>query len=222
LHEDVLAIDRDHWHILTLFDSRPDEHLLEPNDSRIRVPHGVAKARVVTYVTWDTNATGHTRTYVACGGGATIFPVHTYAGVSTNGNQTGFMTEWFNGKAGDDIDLRVSQDGGSRAAIAVGSPPERLPEHRQQFGHLLALLAPVAGADRVVDAMLDVVLQDLVLDPLQGRAHRLELLDDIDAVAVVLNHTGNAADLAFDAVEAREAAFVGGLLHSGRILPEGT
>ena len=52
-----------------------------------------------------------------------------------------------------------------------------------------------------VDAMRDVVAQDFLLDAAQRRAHRADLRDDVDAVAVVLDHAREAAHLALDAVE---------------------
>src|SRR4051812_29848889 len=54
----------------------------------------------------------------------------------------------------------------------------------------------------MLDAMGDVVLQNLFLDPAQRGAHRRDLRDDIDAVAVLLDHFREAANLALDPAEA--------------------
>ena len=45
----------------------------------------------------------------------------------------------------------------------------------------------------------DVVLEDLLLGAAQSRPHRRDLGDDVDAVAVVLDHAGEPAHLALDA-----------------------
>ena len=54
--------------------------------------------------------------------------------------------------------------------------------------------------DRVFDAMREVILQDLGLDLARGSHYRLQLVDDLNAIAVFLNHADEAADLAFDAL----------------------
>ena len=53
----------------------------------------------------------------------------------------------------------------------------------------------------MVHAMGDMIAQDLFLDPAQRSAHRADLGDDVDAVALVLDHAGEAAHLALDAAE---------------------
>src|SRR5712671_4716967 len=68
--------------------------------------------------------------------------------------------------------------------------------HIHQFRDLAALVGLVARGNRVLDAMGDMVAQDFLLDPAQRRPRRPDLGDDVDAVAVVLDHTGEAADLA--------------------------
>ena len=70
---------------------------------------------------------------------------------------------------------------------------------------LLPLVGLVAGGDRVLDAMGDVVAQDLLLDAAQRGAHRGDLRHDVDAVAVLLDHAGEAAHLAFDAAQPLQA-----------------
>ena len=50
----------------------------------------------------------------------------------------------------------------------------------------------------MLDAMRDVVAQDLLLDAAQGGAHRRDLRDNVDAVAILVDHLREAADLTFD------------------------
>src|SRR5688572_18266635 len=70
-----------------------------------------------------------------------------------------------------------------------------------QLADLAALIGLIAGSDRVLDAMRDVVAQDLLLDPAQRRAHRRNLGDDVDTVTVLLDHAREAAHLSLDALE---------------------
>jgi hypothetical protein len=53
--------------------------------------------------------------------------------------------------------------------------------------------------------MADMILQDLLLDPPQRRTHRRDLRDDIDAIAVALDHASDSAHLALDPAEATKA-----------------
>lgn len=54
----------------------------------------------------------------------------------------------------------------------------------------------------MLDAMRDVVAQDFFLNTSQGCARGGDLRDHINAIAVVLDHTGEAANLALDPFEA--------------------
>jgi len=78
-------------------------------------------------------------------------------------------------------------------------------QHFDQLVDLAPLLTPVSAGDRVLDAVLDMVFQDFLLDPPQRRAYRRDLRDDVDAVAVTLDHAGDPAHLALDPVEATKA-----------------
>jgi hypothetical protein len=80
--------------------------------------------------------------------------------------------------------------------------PVRSADDFNQFRDLLALIGLVAARDRMLDAMGDVVLQDLLFDPPQRGAHRRDLRDDVDAVAVLVDHFREAADLALDPAQA--------------------
>ena len=69
-------------------------------------------------------------------------------------------------------------------------------ENLDELGHFPALVPGVARADRMLDAMGDVVAQDLVLDLLERGLHRLDLIEDVDAVAVLADHAGDAVIVA--------------------------
>src|SRR6185437_6875082 len=71
-----------------------------------------------------------------------------------------------------------------------------------QFRDLCPLIGLVAAGDSVLDTMRHVIAQDLLLGPPQRGAHRSNLRDHIDAIAVLLDHLGEAADLTFDPVQA--------------------
>ena len=60
----------------------------------------------------------------------------------------------------------------------------------------------------------DVLTQYLLLDAPQCRANGGDLRDDIDAVAVLLDHAGEAADLALDPAQALQAGSFGMLAHA--------
>jgi hypothetical protein len=74
-----------------------------------------------------------------------------------------------------------------------------------QLGDLAPLRGLVAGSDRILDAVRDMIAQDFLFGPPQGGAHGRDLGDDIDAVAVVLDHAGEAADLPLDPLQPLEA-----------------
>jgi hypothetical protein len=50
-----------------------------------------------------------------------------------------------------------------------------------------------------------VVTQNFFLDTSQCRAYGGDLRDDIDAVAIILDHAGEAADLTFNPAQALQA-----------------
>jgi hypothetical protein len=74
-----------------------------------------------------------------------------------------------------------------------------------ELGHLLLLLGFAPAGDGMADTMVDVIAQDLLLDASQGCANGGNLRDDVDAVAVFLDHASKAADLTLDAIEALQA-----------------
>lgn len=82
-----------------------------------------------------------------------------------------------------------------------------------QFFNLPALDLGVARLDGVLHTVRDVILQDLCLDLASGSDHRLDLGDHVDAIAIILDHPDEAADLAFNALEAGSTGFSGFVLH---------
>src|SRR6266511_651567 len=83
---------------------------------------------------------------------------------------------------------------------AAASSVARKPAHRVQ--ELVALrLRRIARGQRARHAVPHVVVEDLERQRLEGGIHRGDLRDDVDAVAVVLDHPLDAADLPFDSVE---------------------
>jgi Cu+-exporting ATPase len=70
----------------------------------------------------------------------------------------------------------------------------------------------------VLDAVGDVIAQHLLLDAAQGGADRGDLRDDVDAIAVRLDHAGEPADLALDPLEPLEAGCLDPGTH-GRYIP---
>ena len=86
--------------------------------------------------------------------------------------------------------------------------PAAIVEYFHQLVDLDLALAVVAGMEGVCDAVLQVVVQDLLLDLVERRPHRAHLVDDVDAIAIFLDHAGNAAHLAFDPAEAGKLRFL--------------
>ena len=60
-------------------------------------------------------------------------------------------------------------------------------------------------ANRVLHAMGDVITEDFLLEAPQGCTHGRDLRNDVDAIAVLVNHAGKAAHLPFDPVQALRA-----------------
>src|SRR5208282_6947237 len=88
-----------------------------------------------------------------------------------------------------------------RASRAPSPSPIAARQHFDQFADLAPLLGLVTGCDRVLDAVRNVVGEDFLLGAAQRRARRRELGDDVDAIAVVLDHAGEPAHLALDPLE---------------------
>ena len=63
-------------------------------------------------------------------------------------------------------------------------------------------LPPSPDLHRLLHAAVQVVLEQLEPERVERRAHRGHLRQDVDAVAVLVEHAADAAHLALDAVEA--------------------
>jgi hypothetical protein len=111
---------------------------------------------------------------------------------------------------GHDGSIQTSRQPGIRPTSSL-----RPPEHGHQFGDLGALLRLVAARDRVLDAMRDVIPQDFFLGAAQGGTHRRDLRDDVDAVAILVDHARQAANLTFDAAETFFDRRLDVFLHAG-------
>jgi hypothetical protein len=73
----------------------------------------------------------------------------------------------------------------------------------------------------MLDAMGDVVAQDFLLDPAQRRLCRCYLRHHVDAIAIVLHHSGEAADLAFNSFQSPQTRGLDLCAHSDHIPPWG-
>src|SRR5215471_15776353 len=89
----------------------------------------------------------------------------------------------------------------ARSNSALWSLPVRAAYHLHQFRNLATLIGLVAGGDRVFHAMGDVITQNFFLDAAERGAHSRNLCDEVDAIAVFVDHLREAAHLAFDSAE---------------------
>ena len=83
-----------------------------------------------------------------------------------------------------------------KATSAIGATDDV-----HEFRNLLALVGLTSRCDRLRDAMRNVIAQNLFLDTAQRGAHGRYLRDDVDAIAIIVDHAGQAAHLALDAIE---------------------
>lgn len=83
--------------------------------------------------------------------------------------------------------------------------PRRPCQHVHQLCDLLSLLSLVAARNGVLNAMTNVIFQYSFLNPPQRCAHSGYLGDDIDAVALLIDHLGDAAHLPFDLAQPLQA-----------------
>lgn len=83
-----------------------------------------------------------------------------------------------------------------------------------QFGNLSSLFGSIARNDRILDAMSDMVAQNLFLHASKRRACRRNLRNDIDAIPIFLDHPGKTADLAFNPIEPLKTGLLEVLVHT--------
>lgn len=109
----------------------------------------------------------------------------------------------------------------SQAFVNATPLPIHPTDNFHQFRDLPALIGPVAAVDRVFHAVRHVILKDFFFDATQCGAHRRDLSDDINAVAIVIDHLREPANLTFDAVQAFLTGCLDVLSHDPYIPPEG-
>lgn len=66
----------------------------------------------------------------------------------------------------------------------------------------------MTSADVIDDARLDVLCEQFLVERIERRLDGADLREDVDAVAVILDHLADAADLSLDAPQARDEALV--------------
>lgn len=88
-----------------------------------------------------------------------------------------------------------------------------MPQHLHQFGNLAALILLVARFNGMGHAMGDMVLQHLFLDALQRCPHGGDLRDNVNAIAVIIDHLHDAAHLALDLLQAGATCCLDFFLH---------
>src|SRR5215468_61991 len=108
----------------------------------------------------------------------------------------------------------------TRSRAAFTSPPPAV-EDFQQFVDLGLPVALGASMEGVRHAVLQVIAQDLLLDLVECRPHRADLGQHVDAVAVLLDHAGDAAHLALDAAKPRPLGLFHFLVHGLNHTPVG-
>jgi hypothetical protein len=96
----------------------------------------------------------------------------------------------------DDLERAIRRIGDLGLGSAV-----RPPNDVHELFDLLPLLGLVARSDGVLNAMGDVIAQDLLFEPPEGGANGGNLRHDIDAVAILLDHARDATHLAFDPIQ---------------------
>ena len=79
----------------------------------------------------------------------------------------------------------------------------------------------VSAGNRVLDAMRHVISEHFFLDAPERGANRGDLRDDIDAVAVIVDHLGQAANLALDPAETFLTGCLDVFSHAVYIPPQG-
>jgi hypothetical protein len=90
-----------------------------------------------------------------------------------------------------------------------------------KLSHFTALLFGISRRNRVLDAGIDVVLQDLTLHLFERGLNRRDLGEDVDTIALLADHARNASHLALDPGKPLQAVLLYVLLHGTLVPPEG-
>src|SRR5690348_10014379 len=100
---------------------------------------------------------------------------------------------------------RTGEDDNNRHIITfftAANSTRRLAEQVHQFGKFDPRLLWITAFDGIGHAMIGMGLQQFILDLAQRGLDGLDLRQDVDAIAIFLDHAGDTADLALDAGKA--------------------
>src|SRR5206468_6541961 len=98
----------------------------------------------------------------------------------------------------------------------VVSSAAELPDHRKRLRNRGVA---IARADRVLDASVQMVFEQLARKGIERRLHGGDLRQDIDAVAIIVEHVADAAYLALDTTQpARELRLPAGVARDARMM----
>ena len=75
-------------------------------------------------------------------------------------------------------------------------------DHRHKFFNFAALLRFASRGYSMLNAVTDMISKDFLLQPSQRCSYGRDLRDDVDAVPVLVHHSGKPADLTFNPCEA--------------------
>ena len=87
-------------------------------------------------------------------------------------------------------------------------------QNLNDFRNFLALVLFVATRNGVFDTVADMIAENFLFGTAQGRSHRRNLRDNIDAVAAIFNHAGKTTHLALYAFEPFQHGDFGFFLHT--------
>src|SRR5437868_12508720 len=87
---------------------------------------------------------------------------------------------------------------GSNATLRNKPLASEFPDHRERFGDRGVA---IAGADRLLHASVQVMLQKFSSERIERRLHGSNLRQDVDAIPIFVKHIADAAHLALDAVQ---------------------
>src|SRR5688572_28410635 len=96
------------------------------------------------------------------------------------------------------MSISISACGASTASL----------QQLNQFIDLGALVDRIAAGDRAFHALAEMLLEDVRFHLGQGGADRLQLVQDVDAIAALGHHPGDAAHLPLDSVEAADKLWI--------------
>jgi len=100
----------------------------------------------------------------------------------------------------------------SRAGMLFRLRLTRRPrEQIDQFARFAALFRRVAADDCSLDAVMEMIREHFLFDADKGGPNCLQLVQDVNAVAVVLDHAGDPPHLTFDTVQPLESLLFRGL-----------